>query len=88
MLVKDYTILHHEADDSSVNIISNYLLTIGLDCGLIASVNTTRQQPGSEDAGSDRISSQPVRHTNNRHLTVAVGSLEAPTSAGRKGPTT
>ena len=69
MLVKDYILLHHGADDSLINIISNYLLTIGLDYGLIASVNTTRQKPDSEDSGSDRISSQPVRHTNNRHLT-------------------
>lgn len=68
MLVKDY-LLHHGADDSSINIISNYLLTIGLDYGLIASVNTTRQQPDSEDAGSVRLSSQPVRHTNNRQPT-------------------
>ena len=88
MLVKDYILLHHGADDSLINIISNYLLTIGLDYGLIASVNTKRQKTDSEDSGSDRISSQPVRHTNNRHLTTAVGSLEAPTSAGRKGPTT
>ena len=51
MLVKDYILLHHGADDSSINIISNNLLTIGLDYGLIASVNTTRQQPDSEDAG-------------------------------------
>ncbi|UZT50048.1 hypothetical protein [Enterobacter phage 01_vB_Eclo_IJM] len=33
------------------------------------SVNTTRQQPDSEDAGSVRLSSQPVRHTNNRQPT-------------------
>ncbi|WWT42839.1 hypothetical protein HFBEMICV_CDS0001 [Escherichia phage 216Ecol046PP] len=51
MLVKDYILLHHGADDSLINIISNYLLTIGPDYGLIASVNTTRQQPDSEDAG-------------------------------------
>lgn len=61
MLVKDYILLHHEADDSSINIISNYLLTIGLDCGLIASVNTTRQQPDSEDAGSSWSSRQPAK---------------------------
>ncbi|QZI78442.1 hypothetical protein 101136BS1_013 [Escherichia phage vB_EcoP-101136BS1] len=69
MLVKDYILLHHGADDSLINIISNYLLTIGPDYGLIASVNTTRQQPDSEDAGPVRLSSQPVRHTNNRQPT-------------------
>ncbi|UAW58387.1 hypothetical protein ASO2B_001 [Escherichia phage vB_EcoA_ASO2B] len=69
MLVKDYILLHHEADDSLINIISNYLLTIGQGYGLIASVNTTRQQPDSEDAGPVRLSSQPVRHTNNRQPT-------------------
>lgn len=46
MLVKDYILLHHGADDSLINIISNYLLTIGQDYGLIAAVNTTRQQTG------------------------------------------
>lgn len=59
MLVKDYILLHHGADDRSINIISNYLLTIGLDYGLIDAVNTTRQQPDSEDAGPSRSSRQP-----------------------------
>lgn len=59
MLVKDYILLHHGADDSLINIISNHLLTIGLDYVLIDSVNTTWQQPDSEDAGSSRLSRQP-----------------------------
>lgn len=59
MLVKDYPLSHYGADDSLINIISNHLLTPGPGYGLIASVNTTRQQPDSEDAWSSRLSRQP-----------------------------
>nr|DAL48947.1 MAG TPA_asm: hypothetical protein [Bacteriophage sp.] len=42
------------------------MLTVGLTFGVIASVNTTRQQPDSEDAGSRGEVDSLISHTKNR----------------------
>lgn len=75
MLVKDYPLSHYGADDSLINIISNHLLTPGPGYGLIASVNTTRQQPDSEDAWSSRLSRQPDKSYENQADDKAVDKM-------------